>query len=203
MWTANPHTFRNEDAIAHPLTSCLRPLNPATSHNNNNNNNGGLHACVRATEDIEPFLQLTHLVVECSGFLALAIFIFFLLCFVFPFTVCLFTAHKLYAHALSLLLRFLRISSATYRPGIWTTAFSVVLSGSVWTQIILKQYQGGWRKKKECFRTCGRALTMTVVEVRSGFNRAYRIQPKRPEAFCSHIKSSSPLRTKCPWLPRW
>ena len=37
-----------------PSTSGLRPLNPATSHNNNNNNNGGLHACVRAAEDIEP-----------------------------------------------------------------------------------------------------------------------------------------------------
>ena len=43
----------------HPSTSSLRPLNPATSHNNNNNN-GGLHACVD------------------SGFLVLAIFIFFL-----------------------------------------------------------------------------------------------------------------------------
>ena len=42
----------------HTSTSCLRPLNPWTSHNNNNNNNnnnnGGLHACVRATEDIDP-----------------------------------------------------------------------------------------------------------------------------------------------------
>ena len=34
----------------HPSTSCLWPLNPVTSHNNNN---GGLHACVRAAEDIE------------------------------------------------------------------------------------------------------------------------------------------------------
>ena len=72
-----------------------------TSHNNNNNN-GGLR--VRATEDIEPFLQLIRLVVECesqqqvdlitvhtkdSGFLALAIFIFILLCLVSPSTVCL------------------------------------------------------------------------------------------------------------------
>ena len=38
----------------HPSTSSLRPLNPALCHNNNNNNNGGLHACVHATEDIEP-----------------------------------------------------------------------------------------------------------------------------------------------------
>ena len=37
-----------------PSTSNLRPLIPATSHNNNNNNNGGLHARVRAAEDIEP-----------------------------------------------------------------------------------------------------------------------------------------------------
>ena len=48
-----------------PSTSCLWPLNPTTSHNNNNN--GGLHARVRAAEDIEPFLQLTRLVVECES----------------------------------------------------------------------------------------------------------------------------------------
>ena len=51
----------------HPSTSCLRPLNPATSYDNNNNNNGGLHARVRAAEDIEPFLHLTLLVVECES----------------------------------------------------------------------------------------------------------------------------------------
>ena len=45
----------------HPSTSCLRPLSPATSHNNNN---GGLHAHVHGAEHIEPFLQLTRLVVE-------------------------------------------------------------------------------------------------------------------------------------------
>ena len=53
-------------ALPRPSTSCLRPLSPATSHNNNNNN-GGLHARVRAAEDIEPFLQLTHIVVECES----------------------------------------------------------------------------------------------------------------------------------------
>ena len=50
--------------LSQPSTSCLRPLNPTMSHNNNN---GGLHACVCATEDIEPFLQLTHLVDECES----------------------------------------------------------------------------------------------------------------------------------------
>ena len=45
---------------------CPTPLNPRTSHYKNNNN-GGLHACVRATEDIEPFLHLTCLVVECES----------------------------------------------------------------------------------------------------------------------------------------
>ena len=49
--------------IAPPLD--LWPLNPVTSHNNNNNN-GGLHARVLAAEDIQPFLQLTLLVVECE-----------------------------------------------------------------------------------------------------------------------------------------
>ena len=37
----------------HPSTSSLQPLNPAMSHHNNNNI-GGLHACVRSAEDIEP-----------------------------------------------------------------------------------------------------------------------------------------------------
>ena len=52
----------------------------------------------------------------------LTIFIFFMLCS----TVCLYTVCKLYVHALSLLLCFWCISSATYRPGIWTTACWVV-----------------------------------------------------------------------------
>ena len=60
VWTANPHTFQNDDAIAPPLN-----LLPPTSHNNNNN--GGLHACVCAAEGIEPFLLLTLLVVECES----------------------------------------------------------------------------------------------------------------------------------------
>ena len=90
----------------HPSTSYLWPLNPTMSHNinnNNNNYNGGLHACVRATKYIEPFLQLTRhsssstsLTVHTndSGFLVLAIFIFTLLCLVSPSTVCLFTARN-------------------------------------------------------------------------------------------------------------
>ena len=52
------------------LSKTMMPSpHPATSHNNNNNNNnnnGRLHARVHAAEDIEPFLQLTHLVVECE-----------------------------------------------------------------------------------------------------------------------------------------
>ena len=96
---------------------------PATSHNNNNNN-GGLHARVRATEDIEPFLQLTCLALSqqqfnlingphkrfwfpCTSHLLLG---------VFGFSVyCLFTARKLNAHAPCLLLCFWWMSSATYR----------------------------------------------------------------------------------------
>ena len=52
-WTANLHAFQNVDAIAPPLDLLL-----LTS--------GGLQARVRAVEDIEPFLQLTYLVVECE-----------------------------------------------------------------------------------------------------------------------------------------
>ena len=115
MWTANPHTFQNDTASPHPSTSCLRLLNPATSHNNNNNN-GGLHARVCATEDIQPSLQLTPLVVECESqqqfdlingphkqfwFPCTSHFIFFLLCSVSPSTVCLFTERKLSACSVS------------------------------------------------------------------------------------------------------
>ena len=88
----------------HPLTSSLRPLSPVTSHNNNNNNNsGGLHACVHATEDIEP-TGVTRAERKRIMDNRIAIFAFFLFCSVSPSTVCLYTVHKLYAHALSLLL---------------------------------------------------------------------------------------------------
>ena len=84
----------------HPSTSSLWPLNPTMTHNNNNNNNnGGLHACVRAAEDIEPIRAKTFC---CSATTLsrkrivddrLAIFVFFfLLCSVSPSTVCLYTS---------------------------------------------------------------------------------------------------------------
>ena len=62
MWTVNPHAFQSDDAVVPPLILLPSTFEPSTSHNNNNNN-GGLHARVRETEDIEPFLQLTLLVV--------------------------------------------------------------------------------------------------------------------------------------------
>ena len=71
-----------------------------------------------------------------------------MLCSVSPSTVCLFTACKLHAHAPSPLLHFWWISSATYRPGMWTTAFTVIFSGSVWTQIFLKRCRGRLRKNR-------------------------------------------------------
>ena len=75
---------------------------------------------------------------------------------------CLFTARKLNARVLCLLLCFWWMSSATYRPGRWTTAFSVVFSGSVWTQIFLKRWRGR-RRKKDCFSLCGRGLRANVI----------------------------------------
>ena len=140
------------------------------SHNNNNNN-GSLHVRVRATEDIEPFLQLTCLVVECESQQQFGLITgphrrfwfpctshFHLLLVVFGFSVyCLFTERKLNVHA-QCLLRFWWMSSATYRPGIWTSAFSVIFSGSVWTQIFLKRWRGRRRKKRDRFRPCGRGL---------------------------------------------
>ena len=82
----------------------------------------------------------------------------FLLCSVSPSTVCLYTARRFYAHAPSLLC-FLWISSATYRPGIWTKACWAVYNGSIWTQIFLKRCQGR-RGKKDCFGTCGHGLSV-------------------------------------------
>ena len=129
----------------HPSTSRLRPLNPATSHNNNNNNNGGPHACVRAAEDSRSS-SLTSLSVHTNDSGVLALAFVFLLCSVSFSTVCLYTARKLYAHAPSL--HFWWISSATYRPGIWTKACWIVNNGSIWTQIFLKRCQGRQGKKR-------------------------------------------------------
>ena len=120
-----------------PSTSNLRPLNPATSHNNNNNNNNGLHACDRAAEDIEP-IRVTRTKYSAAlslrwakkdygqptshFLLPLAVFFFY----------CLFVYST----------QALCTCSATYRPGIWTTACWVVYNGSVWTQIFLKRWRG-------------------------------------------------------------
>ena len=62
--------------------------------------------------------------------------------FVSSSTVRLYRERELYVHAPSLLVHFWWISSATYRPGIWTTACWVVYNRSVWTQVILKRCQG-------------------------------------------------------------
>ena len=79
-----------------------------------------------------------------------------LLLAVFGFYVyCLFVYSKLNAHAPSLLLRFWWMSSATYRPGIWSTVLSVVFSGSAWMQIFLKRCRGRRRKKKIIFVRVG------------------------------------------------
>ena len=68
--------------------------------------------------------------------------IFFFLCSVSSSTVCLCTVCKLYTQAPSLRLHFWWISSATYRPGIWTTACWVVYNWSVLMQIFLKRCRG-------------------------------------------------------------
>ena len=71
-----------------------------------------------------------------------AIFVFFLLCSFSSSTVCLYTVCKLYVHAPPLLLSFWWISSATYRPGVWTTVCWAVFSWSMWTQIFLERCRG-------------------------------------------------------------
>ena len=145
----------------HPLTSCLQPLNPATSCYNNNNN-GGLHACVRATEDIEPFLQRTCLVVECESQQQFDLIIgphkqfwfpctshFRLLLVVFGFS---FYCPFVYStHSLSLLPRFWRIEYELQR----FLMFSVYPYGRKYSWNDAEE-DGG---KKDHFHTCGRALS--------------------------------------------
>ena len=162
----------------HHSTFCLRPLNPTTSHNNNNNN-GGLHARVRAAEDIEPDILATYS--PCSWVWVAA-----------PVGPCyrsiqkiLVSLHEPFSSS-SCCVWFLRLMSvysaralcacsvssspilvnvmATYRPGMWTTVFSVVFSGSVWTQIFFKRWRGRWRKK-DCFQARPHILWPGVVSL--------------------------------------
>ena len=171
---ALPFSCGQRICILSPSTSSLWPLNPVTSHNNNNN--GGLHACVCAAEDIEPFLQLTCLVVECElqqqfdliigphkRFWFPCISHFLPLVVVFGFSVyCLFVYNVQALWACSVcLLRFWWISSATYRPGIWTTAFTSIFSCFQWIRVdanILETRQRKTEEKKDCFHTCEQGL---------------------------------------------
>ena len=85
VWTANPHTLRIDDA-----------------------NNGGLHACVCLSGLLGQNILLLCHYAERKRIMdhQLDIFIFFFLCSLSPSTVCLCTVQKLYAHALSLRLRY-------------------------------------------------------------------------------------------------
>ena len=124
----------------HPSTSSLRPLNPATSHNNNNNNNNNYMLVFMLQKILSP-LGLIGQNIKLLCHYAERKRIMFLFCLASAFIVCSYTVRKLYAYAPSLL-RFWWISSATYRPGIWTKACWVICNGSVWTQIFLKRCQG-------------------------------------------------------------
>ena len=146
MWMANPHTFCNNDAIApRPLAFNLwTPQHLITTTTTTTTTMADY--CLRSY-----FLQLTRLIVECKWQQQFDLIIgphkrrsHFRLFVWFGFSIfCLFV-HKLYAPSL---LHFWWISSATYRPGMWTTAFWVVFSGSVLTQIS-KRCRGRWRKKR-------------------------------------------------------
>ena len=155
----------------HPLTSSLRPLNSATSHNNDNNNGGLLlvfvflatyspcsRVWVTAAVQIYYWSTQTILVSLQWTFLSSSCCVWFLLLL----SVCL-SVHKLYAHALSLLLRFWLISSATYRPGIWTTVFWVVFS---WYSVanVLEMTQRK-TEEKDHFGTCGQGQRMNVASL--------------------------------------
>ena len=83
MWTANPHTFQNDDAIAPPLD-----LLPLTSE----------------PRDVSQQQQQQWR------------------------TTCLLVLQRILS--------------------LWTTPFSVVISGSMWMQIFLKRWRGGQRKKR-------------------------------------------------------
>ena len=124
---------------AHPSTSSLRPLNPATSHNSR------LHARVRAAEDIEPFLKLTRLVVECESQQQFVITgphkrfwfpctSYFHLLVVFGFFVCLFVYS-----AQALCACFFSVFGECQSPPIgleYELQCFRSFSGTVWTQIL-------------------------------------------------------------------
>ena len=136
-----------------PSTSSLRPLNPATSHNNNNNN-GGLHACVCVSCILLSLYRSTQ---TGSAFLAVAIFIFFLLCLVLLSTVCLFTAQAFCTCSFSsspFLVNFKRHLEA------WNMNCSV-LSHFQWNRKdanILETMPRKTEKKKHRSGTCGQGL---------------------------------------------
>ena len=87
-----------------------------------------------------------------SSFLALAIFVFiFFLRLVSPSTSVSLQRASFVSMLRLFFFFFWWISSTTYSPGIWTTAFSVVFRGTVWTQIFLKRCQGRRGEKKIVF----------------------------------------------------
>ena len=138
-----------------------------------------------------------------SGFLTVAIFILFLLCSVSPSTVSLFTARKLNAHDLCTLRRFWWMPSATYRPGIWTTAFSVIVSGSVWMQIFLKWWRGRQRKKKRLFLPMWTGtyslLTVSVVCI---WVRKYNLHRNMNKHNAPECDKEKQLMLKCLKFPK-
>ena len=149
VWTANPHTLRIDEAI-YPTLDLLTLWRLITTT-----------TTTMADYMLVFVLQkILSLVTRTTYYTPLPLpwakkdygqltwhFHLLLVVLVFSFF-CLYTVRKLYVHAPSLLLRFWWISSATYRPDIWTTASWVVYNGSVSMQIFLKQCQGRWGKKR-------------------------------------------------------
>ena len=90
---------------------------PTTSHNSTTTNNSGLRARVVLQKILSPSCNLLDLITGPHKRLWFTCTSHFHLFHV---------VHKLNVHAPCLLLHFWRMSSATYRPGIWTTAFSVI-----------------------------------------------------------------------------
>ena len=108
---------------------------PTSHNNNNNNNNGGLHACICATEDISPFLQLTLLVVEWELQQQFSLINGPHKRLWFPCT-----SHF---HLLLLVSGFCVYCLVNVKRHLY-----IYFSGSVWMQIFLKRWRGTRRKTR-------------------------------------------------------
>ena len=159
------HVDGESTSFAYRWRHNLRPLDPAMSHNNNNNNNnGGLHACVGAAEDIEPF-WVTMAKYSASSYAtsSSSCCVRFLLLL----SVCIQRSSFMRMLFFSVLVNF----KCHLQAGIRTEVCWVVYNGSAWTQIFLKRCRGRRRKKIVLVRVDMVSITVSPFQVSRALNQ--------------------------------